>query len=80
MKAQKFYKSDVNGAEFSFDEFAAHGRGGIYKGFTDLPSYLFPYSIIEKQIPSIFVPTKRWAVDFLTSKGFTQKEIEKVMN
>lgn len=42
----KFYKSLVTGKEYSYEEYINHGKGGIYRGFLDLPSDEYPYIVI----------------------------------
>lgn len=44
----KYYKSEITGSEYSFNDYINHGHGGFKSGFKDLPLNEYPYSIIIK--------------------------------
>lgn len=45
----EFYVSTVTGKEYDFTMYTNHGKGGIYRGFLDLPSNEYPYTIKYKK-------------------------------
>ncbi len=45
-----FWKSLKTGIEYSYEEYCNHGNGGIHKGYKDLPSNEYPYTIIFEEI------------------------------
>ncbi len=41
-----YYKSQITGNEYDYTKYTNHGHTGNYRGFEDLPTNEYPYTLI----------------------------------